>query len=82
MSDRDPVCFTCGNSSAKESLGNRMADGRPCKTCFERILDAQPPLLPNFGFDYDFEHLPEVELDEELTVSVEFEDDDDGPIGA
>ena len=80
MSDREPVCFTCGQSTASDVVGNRMPNGKPCKSCFDRVLDAQPPLLPSFSFD--FEHIDEVELDGELTISVEFEDDDDGPIGA
>ena len=82
MSDREPVCFTCGQSTASDVIGNKTADGATCPTCFDRVLDAQPALLPNFGYDFDFEHLPEVELDGELSISVEFDEDDDGPIGA
>ncbi len=80
MSDREPVCFTCGHRTDTEKLGNRLPDGKPCPSCFERVLDAQAPLLPNFNF----EHIEpkELEFGEEMTISVEFEEDDDGPIGA
>jgi hypothetical protein len=80
MSDREPVCITCGHSTATDTIGNKMADGTPCSSCFERVLDAQPPLLPNFSFD--FEWVPEVEFGEEMSILVEFEEDDDGPMGA
>ena len=28
---------------------NRLADGRACPTCAERLLETLPPLFPGFG---------------------------------
>ena len=72
MSDCEPVCFTCGLSTTAETLENRLADGTLCPSCQNRLLAAQPPLLPSFSFDSDVEA-----LDSELSISVELEDPED-----
>ncbi len=58
------ICFQCGQATADGTRFNRLADGRPCPACAERLLMALPPLLPN----YDASLEPEVEQPEPSEV--------------
>ena len=49
------ICFQCGQSAADGTRFNRLADGRPCPTCAERLLMSLPPLLPNYDSALDLE---------------------------
>ena len=46
MSEREPVCFTCG-SSVDTSFDNVLSDGRPCEPCRQRAMEAIAPALPH-----------------------------------
>jgi DNA-directed RNA polymerase subunit RPC12/RpoP len=41
-----PVCFTCGLEVGEPYQLNRLANGRVCPTCRDRVLDSLPPVLP------------------------------------
>lgn len=40
-----PICFHCGQPSRTDRF-NRLADGRQCSACCERLLATLAPLLP------------------------------------
>lgn len=46
---RPSLCMTCGLEASPTVRMNRLADGRACPACLERLLDDLPPLLPGFG---------------------------------
>ena len=94
MTDRETVCFHCGHSVANSLLDNRLANGRACSVCRDRLLDQVPAALP-MTREAD---APEFDpaADEAFSdggkttwghlagarALARFEDDDDGPIGA
>lgn len=41
-----PTCITCGSRLQDPPVLNRRADGMPCPTCVERVLESVPPALP------------------------------------
>ncbi|MEZ6003477.1 MAG: hypothetical protein R3F33_04740 [Planctomycetota bacterium] len=42
-------CLGCGQVVMGPTVINRMPDGSSCRHCVERVLDAQPTLLPEGG---------------------------------
>lgn len=40
------VCFQCGCTVEDPPVLNQDAQGRNCRPCADRVLDAQPGLLP------------------------------------
>jgi hypothetical protein len=46
MSERPPVCLTCGKPTSADPLQNLLADGRPCPACRDRLLESLPAPLP------------------------------------
>lgn len=48
-SARQPVCFTCGQPIGEPPRINELADGEPCPSCRDRLLDSLPPLLPSWS---------------------------------
>jgi hypothetical protein len=54
MADTTPTyCIHCGHSTEQEGRLNRLADGRVCPSCRERLLESLPPLLPRFGYEHE-----------------------------
>lgn len=79
MSKNEPVCFTCGLVVASSPFANRLADGRACPTCRDRLLDEAPALLPC----YEVREAEELVADTlEVGAESENESGDDDPIGA
>lgn len=52
---RDPVCIACGQPTGPRAKLNRLADGRPCLSCRDRLLDELPPVLPAPSAEVSFE---------------------------
>lgn len=47
MSELNPiVCIQCGHQVQDPPVLNLDASGRNCRTCADRVLDAQPGLMP------------------------------------
>jgi hypothetical protein len=44
--DKAPVCFCCALPVEDPPVLNRLADGRPCAVCADRLLESLPPALP------------------------------------
>lgn len=40
------LCIHCGQSADDLTRFNRLADGRACPTCADRLLASLPPVLP------------------------------------
>jgi hypothetical protein len=53
MSEPDALCFTCGHSVATNLFANRLANGAPCPTCRDRLLDELPAPLPRLVVEDD-----------------------------
>jgi len=57
MSERAPVvCFHCGQSTASVDEGprlNRLADGRPCPACADRLLRSLPSLVRDVALELE-----------------------------
>lgn len=58
---RDPVCISCGCPTGPGPRLNRLADGRTCPTCRDRLLDTLPPILPSTVGELSFEEWAEDE---------------------
>jgi hypothetical protein len=73
MADSTPTyCIHCGHSTEQDGRLNRLADGRVCPSCRERLLDSLPPLLPRFGYG----HESETELESEAVRHLDDADSD------
>ncbi len=46
MSERQAVCMTCGHPATDDPFRNRLANGRVCPGCRDRVLEATPAPLP------------------------------------
>lgn len=46
----ETLCITCGKTAGEPPQLNHLASGEVCPSCHARFLDAQPPLLPGFGY--------------------------------
>ncbi|MCK6446553.1 MAG: hypothetical protein L6Q99_09195 [Planctomycetes bacterium] len=42
----DPICIQCGHATRSTDRLNRLADGKVCPACRERVLAELPPALP------------------------------------
>ena len=69
----DPTCFTCGHRLPENPFENRLADGKACPTCRDRLLDGAPALLPRLDSN---------EAEEADASDPAISQDDDDPIGA
>jgi len=65
MVDATPICIHCGNTTEQEGRLNRLADGRVCPSCRDRLLDTLPPLLPNFDYEQESEPVEHLAADGE-----------------
>lgn len=90
MSEREPVCFTCG-SNVETAFENVLPDGRPCSTCRQRAMEALPALLPSSSPVEHGETLETVASEDEETERAETRlhllpnvdgTSDDGPVRA
>jgi hypothetical protein len=52
---RDPVCIGCGLPTGPGPRLNRLADGRTCPSCRDRLLETLPPVLPSAAVELSFE---------------------------
>jgi hypothetical protein len=43
------ICIHCGQSAHETTRLNRLADGRTCTTCAQRLLEVLAPALPGFA---------------------------------
>ncbi len=47
MSERDPLCFQCGNPVTTPPRVRYLATGEACPQCQLRYIDSLPSLLPS-----------------------------------
>ncbi len=82
---RDTICITCGQTLGDVPRLHRLADGSPCPSCRDRLLETLPPLLPRSGpvaafesDDFDDSSEPEFDESPEFEVRDSFRDGSDG----
>ena len=51
MGESNPsICIQCGHSTDQTQRLNRLADGRVCSICRDRLLEHLPPMLPTLSY--------------------------------